>query len=308
MGFAKWNNFWRGAIRSKGLIGLAIPGLLFVIVFYYLPMLGVVVAFKDFNFSDGLFGSKWVGLQNFKFFFQSDAAFQVTRNTILLNLSFIIITNVLSLVFALLLVGLSRRAVKVFQTTLFFPYFLSWVVVSYVTYALLNPQLGVLNHLLENFGFDQVNWYLESKFWPYILSLAFLWKNIGYSTLIFYTGLLGIDKSYYEAASIDGANKWQQMTKISLPLLTSLITLITLLQVGKIFYSDFGMFYFLTADSGALYQTTDVIDTYVFRALRVSGDIGMASAVGLYQALVGFLLVVGVNALVRKFNKDNAIF
>lgn len=306
--YKKPNAFWRGVKQHKGLIGLAIPGLLFVIVFQYLPMFGVVLAFKDFNFAKGIWGSDWVGLNNFKFFFSSDAAYQVTRNTILLNLNFIVLTNVVAIAFALMLFELSRRAVKVYQTTLFFPYFLSWVVVSYVTYALLNPQLGVINQIGKHFGWIDINWYMEPKYWPYILSVAFLWKNVGYSTLIYYTGLMGIDKSYFEAAAIDGANKWQQVRRISLPLLTPLITLITLLQIGKIFYSDFGMFYFLTADSGALYSTTDVIDTYVYRALRVSGDIGMATAIGFYQSLVGFILVITVNYIVRRVNKENAIF
>ncbi|NOU88231.1 ABC transporter permease subunit [Paenibacillus sp. LMG 31460] len=304
----KRNSFWRGIKRNWGLISLALPGLIFVIVFQYFPMFGLVLAFKDFNFGKGIWGSDWVGLNNFKFFFTSDAALQVTRNTLLLNLSFIILTNLVSIAFALMLFELSRKAVKLYQTTLFFPYFLSWVVVSYVTYALLNPQLGVINHLFKQLGFAEINWYMESKYWPFILSLAFLWKNIGYSTLIFYTGLMGIDKSYYEAAAIDGASKWQQVRNISIPLLTPLITLISVLQIGKIFYSDFGMFYFLTADSGALYATTDVIDTYVYRALRVSGDIGMATAIGLYQSLVGFVLVLTVNFIVRKINKENAIF
>ena len=302
------NEIWKESMRHKGLIGLALPGLLFVLVFSYMPMFGVIVAFKDFNFADGFWGSPWVGFKNFEFFFKSDGAWQVTRNTIGLNLSFIALSTVVSISFALMLMELTRRSVKVFQTTLFFPYFLSWVVVSYVTYALLNPQMGVMNGLLERIGMEPINWYLESKYWPFILCLAYLWKNVGYSTLIIYTGLLGIDKSYYEAAAIDGATRWQQIIRISIPLIAPLIILVTLLQVGRIFYSDFGMFYFLTADSGALYETTDVIDTYVFRALRVSGDIGMASAVGLYQSIVGFVLVVSVNWVVRKINRDNAIF
>ena len=153
-----------------------------------------------------------------------------------------------------------------------------------------------------------MNWYFEAKYWPGILSIASLWKNVGYYTLIFYAGLMAIDKSYYEAAAIDGATKFQQIRTISIPLMAPLITLITLLQVGKIFYSDFGLFYFVTADSGALYQTVDVIDTYVFRALRVTGDIGMATAAGLYQSVVGFVLVITVNYIVRKVNKENAIF
>lgn len=305
----KRKNFnYSKVMRHKGLIGLALPGLLFVLVFNYLPMFGLVLAFKDFNFSKGIWGSDWAGLNNFKFFFTSDAAYQVTRNTLVLNLSFILITNIVSIAFALMLFELSRRAVKLYQTTLFFPYFLSWVVVSYVTYALLNPQMGVINHLLARLGRAEVNWYMEPKFWPVILCLAFLWKNVGYSTLIYYTGLMSIDKSYYEAAAIDGASQAQQIRNISIPLLTPLIVLIVLMQIGRIFYSDFGMFYFLTADSGALYETVDVIDTYVYRALRVTGDIGMATAVGLYQSLVGLILVLTANAIVRKINSENSIF
>ncbi|WP_238327739.1 ABC transporter permease [Paenibacillus gorillae] len=304
----KRKGFLREVIRNRGIISLAIPGLLFVIVFYYLPMFGLVLAFKDLNFSKGIWGSDWVGFNNFKFFFTSDAALEVTRNTIVLNLSFIAITNIMAVAFALLLFELSRKAVKLYQTTIFFPYFLSWVTVSYVTYALLNPELGVINHLFKMLGWEGISWYFEAKYWPFILSLAFLWKNVGYSMLIFYTGLLAIDKTFYEAAAIDGASKWQQIRKISIPLLTPLITLIVLLQIGRIFYSDFGLFYFLPADSGALYSTTDVIDTYVFRALRITGDTGMATAAGLYQSVVGFALVLTVNLIVRKFNKENAIF
>lgn len=303
------NRSFREIRRHRGLIALALPGLFFVIVFQYLPMFGLVLAFKDFNFGKGIWGSDWVGFDNFKFFFTSQDAMQVTRNTILLNLSFIILTNAVSVAFALMLFELSRRAVKVYQTTLFFPYFLSWVVVSYVSYALLNPQLGVVNQLLKALGFaGDTNWYMEAKYWPFILTLAYIWKNVGYTALIYYTGLMSIDKSFFEAAAIDGASKWQQVKNISLPLLKPLITLLTLLAVGKVFYSDFGMFYFLTADSGALYSTSDVIDTYVYRALRVSGDIGMATAIGLYQSVIGFALVVTVNVIVRRINKENAIF
>lgn len=302
------DSIWHDLAKNKGLFLLAIPGLLFVIIFYYLPMFGLVLAFKDFNFAKGIWGSEWSGFENFRFFFNSADALIVTRNTIALNFSFIVITSVVSVIFALLLFELSKRAVKVYQTTLFFPYFLSWVVVSYVTYALLNPELGVINQFLVKLKILGINWYFEPTYWPYILTIAYLWKSVGYSTLIYYTGLMSIDKSYFEAASIDGASKLQQMRTISVPLLIPLIILIVLLQVGRIFYSDFGMFYFLTADSGALYPTTDIIDTYVFRALRVSGDVGMATAVGLYQALVGFILVVTTNMMLRKFNKENAIF
>jgi ABC-type polysaccharide transport system, permease component len=303
-----WQRLTKDINKHKGLMALAFPGLLFILVFYYLPIFGLVLAFKNYNYSDGILGSPWSGFDNFKFFFTSDAAYQVTRNTILLNLCFIILSTIFSVVFAILMFELGRKSVKVYQTAMFFPYFLSWVVVSYVTYALLNPEMGVVNMLLESFGMEAINFYFEPKYWPFILSFAYLWKSVGYALLIYYTGLMGIDRTYYEAAAIDGATRLQQVRKITLPLLTPLITLLTLLSIGKIFYSDFGLFYFIPANSGALYGTTEVIDTYVFRALRISGDIGMASAVGLYQSLVGFVLVLTVNAIVRKINKDNAIF
>jgi putative aldouronate transport system permease protein len=207
-----------------------------------------------------------------------------------------------------LLFELSKKAVKVFQTILFFPYFISWVVVGYVTYILLNPSYGVINSILKTLHFAPINWYLTPKLWPFILVLVFLWKNVGYFVIIFYTGLLGIDSSYYEAAAIDGATKFQQTIKITIPLLAPLIIMIMLLQIGKIMYADFGLFYFIPRDIGSLYSAVDVIDTYVFRSLRVTGDIGMASAAGLYQSVVGCILVFLSNKIVKKYSEENALF
>ncbi|MDR6551613.1 ABC transporter permease subunit [Paenibacillus qinlingensis] len=297
-------HFWRA--RSLFLIGL--PAVIVVFIFYYLPMYGIVIAFKDINYAKGIWGSDWVGLHNFKFFFNSQDAFRITRNTLLLNGLFIVVGMSCALVIGLLLAELGRRWVKLFQTILFFPYFLSWVVVGFVSYILLNPSFGVINKTLEQLHLTPIDWYSKPGYWPLILTLTYLWKNVGYTAIIFFTGLLSIDNSYYEAASIDGASRLQQIRKISIPLILPLITMLFMLNVGRIFYSDFGLFYFVPRDAGMLYPTTDVVDTYVFRSLRVVGDLGMASAASLYQAVVGLVLVITTNVLVRKFNKENALF
>ena len=294
--------------NNNTLLIMGAPALLLLLVFNYLPMLGIVIAFKDFHFDKGILGSDWAGLKNFEFFFTSDNAMRVTRNTLLLNGAFIITGTTLSVGLALMLFEMGHRAVKLYQTILFFPYFLSWVVVSYSVYALLSADYGAVNGLLELMGKEPILWYSEYKYWPAILIFANFWKFGGYYMLLFYTNLMGVDTSLYEAASIDGASKLQQVKHISLPMLTPLITMLTLLSIGRIFYSDFGMFYFLPKDSGALYPVTDVIDTYVFRALRNTGEIGMAAASGLYQSVVGFVLILASNLIVKKVNPENAIF
>lgn len=294
--------------RNKGLLLLAIPGILVLFVFCYIPIFGVFIAFKEINFSKGIFGSRWVGFDNFKFFFTSGSFIRVTKNTILLNLSFIIITFILSIIIALMLFELNKRAVKVYQTVLFAPYLLSWVVISYVVYTFLNNDYGVINNVLKATGRDPISWYSEPSYWPVILSFSYIWKNIGYSAIIFYTGLMGIDSTYYEAAKIDGASKLQQIFKITLPSLTSLMVVLLLTQLGRIIFADFGMFYFVTKDSPMLYPTTDVIDTFVYRSLRTLAEPGMAAAVALYQSIVGFVLVVLINTFIRKFSKENALF
>lgn len=291
-----------------GLLLLAIPGLGFLIAFNYIPLFGLIIPFKKVDYALGIFKSKWVGFDNFKFFFQSQDAFRVTRNTLVLNFTFIAVTMVLSIILALMLFELSSKQVKIYQTALFVPYFISWIVASYVLYALLNPQMGMVSNVMRDMGNPVPNFYNAPKYWPFILTVCYLWKNIGYMTILFYTTLMGIDSSYFEAAAIDGANKLKRAIYISLPCLKPVIIIMSLLQIGKIFYADFGMFYFLTRNSGTLYSVTDVIDTYVFRALRVTGDIGMSSAVGLYQSFVGFILVVVSNLVVRKIDRDSAIF
>ncbi len=287
---------------------LAVPGLALLIAFYYVPLAGLVIPFKEIDYAVGIWQSPFVGFKNFEYFFQSQDAIRITTNTLSMNAAFITLTITCAIILSLLLFELGRRQVKVYQTLIFMPYFISWIVASYVLYAILNPISGLLPSILESLGMTVPNFYSTPEYWRLIMTLSYLWKNIGYMTLLFYTTLMGMDSTYIEAAAIDGAGKLRIALNISLPYLKPVVIMIALLQIGKIFYADFGMFYFLTRDSGILYSVTDVIDTYVYRALRVTGDIGMSSAVGLYQSVVGFLLVLASNLVVRKIDKDSAIF
>lgn len=296
-------------LRQSWLLLMTLPGVLLLFLFSYLPMFGVIIAFKDYKFSAGIIGSAWVGLDNFKFLFASQDAWRITRNTLLLNALFIGSGLAVAVGLALLMNEVKNRLWNgIYQSAFFFPYLLSWVLVGYFVYAFLGSD-GFLNSLLSAAGVGPVSWYFEPAYWPAILTLIATWKSAGYYSLVYLASILGIDSAYYEAAEIDGASKLQQVFYITLPLLVPIIIIImTLLQLGRIFYSDFGLFYNVTRDAGMLYATTDVIDTYVFRMLRKVGDFGMASAAGLYQSVVGFLLVFLSNLVVRKINKENALF
>lgn len=298
-----------GARSNALLTGMAAPPALLLFIFAYLPMFGLVIAFKDFKVSKGIFGSDWCGLKNFKFFFESTDAWTVLRNTLGMNFLFIVLTLVVSVAIALMLNELrSRTSVKVIQTIMFFPYFLSWVVVSYMLYAFLNHNYGIINTVLGALGLPSVAWYSESKYWPYILTFMYVWKNAGYNAIIYYASIMGIDETYFEAAAIDGATRRQMTWKITLPLLRKIIICMVILQIGRVMYADFGLFYQLPRDMGALFSTTQVIDTYIFRTLRVTGNIGVSAAVGCFQAVVGFVLIMSANGIVRKIDRDSAMF
>ncbi|RAP75594.1 ABC transporter permease [Paenibacillus montanisoli] len=292
---------------------MVLPGTIWFFFFSYLPMAGTVIAFKQYRYSrDGFLASilesKWVGLQNFKFLFSTSDAYIITRNTVLYNVVFIVLGLFFSVAMAVILSEIvNKRLSKLYQTGMFMPYFLSWVIVGYFVFSFLSTDRGVLNHILTSLGKDPVSWYSESTAWPYMLVLISLWKSIGYNSVVYLAAIMGIDKSLYEAAMIDGANKWQQIRSITVPMLTPLMTILTLLAIGRIFYADFGLFYQVPRDSGALYSVTNVIDTYVYRGLKTTGEIGMSTAAGLYQSFVGFVLIIASNAIVRKFNKDNAL-
>ncbi|WNR45406.1 ABC transporter permease [Paenibacillus roseipurpureus] len=299
---------WKHFKKNSELFLLALPGVLHKLIFLYLPMFGLVLAFKRFRFDKGIWGSDWIGFKNFEFFLTSDNAFRVTRNTILYNCGFILITTVSALTLAVLLNEVGKRWVKVYQTALFLPYFLSWVVVSYITLGFLDHSNGYLNHILALFGTEPVKWYEAAKAWPTIIVVVNLWKGIGFATLVYYAGIIGIDQEYYEAAKMDGASRIRMVTGITIPLLMPLIIILLIISIGGIFRADFGLFYFIPNDSSFLYPVTDVIDTYVYRSLKVVGDIGMSTAVGLYQSVVGFIFVLTANVIVKKFNSENSLW
>jgi putative aldouronate transport system permease protein len=294
--------------RNIEIFLLTLPGLLFILIFAYLPMGGIVIAFKNYAYDKGILGSDWVGFKNFEFFFVSDNVIRVTRNTVLYNAGYMVATTVTALIIAILLNELSRKRMKFYQTSLLLPHFLSWILVSYIGYVFLEVNSGFLNQFLAKLGVDSMNWYMESKPWPYILNIAHLWKEVGFSALVYYAGIIGIDSDYYEAAKIDGATKWQMIRKITLPMLTPLIIILFILSIGSMFRGDFGLHYFMTNNSPFTYPATDVIDTYVFRALRTVGDVSMSAAVGLYQSVVGLILVLGSNYLVKKINNENSLW
>lgn len=302
-------------IKNKALFLMVLPGALLFLILNYIPMIGVLIAFKDMRFfSNNLFTnflqSKWVFFENFKFFIDTPDAFIITRNTILYNLCFIIIGNLIAVAFAIFMDEIRNKYfVKFYQSAILLPYFLSWIVFSYIVYSFLSPDLGFVNKgLLEPLGIEPIMWYGETKYWPIILFLSNTLKYTGYNTIIYLAAITSIDAGYYEAASIDGANKMQQIRKITIPMLSGIVIVMILLGIGRIFNSDFGLFFQVPMESGALFNVTNVIDTYVFRALRGTGDIGMSSAAGLYQSIMGFLCIIGANWLIKKYDREKAIF
>ncbi len=288
---------------------MALPGILYLIINNYIPMAGVVLAFKDFNVREGIWGSPWAGFSNFEYLFKTEDAWIITRNTVLYNLVFIMLGTILSVAISILLNEIKNRFFsKFYQTVILLPYLISMVVVSYIVYAFLSMDTGLFNSAIRQLGGDPILWYNDSKYWPFILVSVYCWKQFGFNTIIYYAVIVGIDSSLYEAAMVDGASKLRQIFHITLPTLKPTVIVMTILAVGKIFYSDFGLFYQVPMDSGALYPVTNVIDTYVYRALFYLGDYSMSSAASLYQSIIGFILVVAANALVRKLDVENALF
>jgi putative aldouronate transport system permease protein len=289
---------------------MCLPALIYFLINNYLPICGLFIAFKNINTSIGFFKSPWCGFQNFKFLFATTDAFIITRNTIGYNFTFIIVNTVISVVVALLLNEIKRRAfLRSYQSIILLPYLISMVIVAYIVYAFLSTDTGILNKtILPLFGIKAVGWYQEPQYWPFILVTVNLWKNIGFLTVIYYSSVIGISEDYYEAAKLDGASRWQQIKNITLPLIKPTIITMVLLAIGRIFYADFGLFYQVPMNSGMIYPTTNVIDTYVYRALLQTGDIGMSSAAGAYQSFVGFVVVMLSNLAVKKIDPDNALF
>ena len=289
---------------------MMLPALLYLLINNYIPMAGMVIAFKKLNFAKGIWASPWAGLKNFKFLFSSKDAWIITRNTLLYNVAFILVNMVIGIAIAILITEVKNiKLKKLYQSAILLPFLMSMVILSYIVYALLSAENGLVNNsILPLFHMDPIQWYQKPKYWPAILIIANCWKGVGYGCLIYIASLIGIDPSFYEAARLDGASKWQEITKITLPSLVPTIITLLLLSIGRIFYSDFGLFYQVPMNSGVLVSTTNVIDTYVYRALIEQGNISMSSAAGVYQSLVGFCVVMLSNWIVRKVDKDQALF
>lgn len=286
----------------------AIP-LLLVFVFSYIPMFGIIIAFKNYKFGKGIFGSDWCGFDNFKFLFLSDDFANAVKNTLFMNFLFITIGILAALAVAVLLFNLrSRTSTKIYQTVLITPHFLSWVVVAYMVYALLQPQNGMINSLIKSFGGNGVDWYSKPEVWPVILVIANVWKNVGMDSVMYYAALMGVDDSLMEAAEIDGATSFQKIYHIMIPEIVPLIVMMTILKIGGIFRADFGLFYQLPRNLPALYSTTDVVDTLIFRSMRELGDMGMSSAAGLLQSVIGFIMVLLTNHLSKKVSEEGSLF
>ena len=304
---------WLGNNRSNtfGLLLMAVPMMIIVTIFSYLPMGGLIVAFKNYSYKDGILGSPFADpfWKNFEFLFKSPDTFRIIRNTILYNLAFIVLTLIVSVTIALLLNEIrSRKALKFYQTTMFIPYFLSWVVVAYIVYAFLNRRLGYLNSIAARANGETLDWYNTPEAWIFIIIFMQIWKTVGMNVLMYYASLMSIDSTYHEAAAIDGATKWQTTRYITLPFLYPMMIILVLLAVGKIMNSDFGLFYQLPMDSKTLYATTDVLETYVYRALIENGNVGMSSAAGFLKSVVGLILVLFSNWCVKKVNPDYGLF
>jgi len=306
----KQGNFFKAARKCWPLYLMTLPGLIYLFVNNYMPMFGLVLAFKQYNVRKGIWGSPFIGLKNFEFLFKTKDAWIITRNTVLYNAVFIVLGTVFAITVAILLNEVkSSLSRKVYQTVILIPFMVSIVVVSYLANAFLSADTGFINKgILEPLGKESMAWYTTPGPWPIILVLVNLWKNFGYNSIIYYATLVGINVEYYEAAVVDGANRLQRIRYVTLPGLKTTIITLTLMSVGKIFYSDFGLFYQVPMNSGPLFDVTNTIDTYVFRGLLQNNNIGMSAAAGFYQSLVGFMLVITANAIVKKASAENALY
>ncbi len=293
---------------------IALPAIIYVLIYSYLTYPYIAIAFQRYSYQnntifDILFRGNWVGLRNFRFFFESNQAFRVTANTLILNILFITFGTLTAVALAILVSEMYwRKAAKVSQSVMLFPNYISWVIISFILTSFLSTEHGLINKALVSLGYSRVNWYTEAGYWRAILVVLNVWKGAGMSSIIYLAAIAGIDNSLYEVAMIDGATRWQRIRFITIPMITPTILILTLLSIGKIMYGDFGMIYALVGDNGTLYRTTDIIDTYIFRSLRQVGDPAQSMAIGLFQSVIGFVMVFGSNALVRKVYPDGALY
>jgi putative aldouronate transport system permease protein len=301
--------------KNGPLFLMLLPGVLVLFLINYLPMFGVIIAFKNFKFYDGgfftsLFKSEWAGFKNFEFMFSTPDAYIMIRNTILYNLAFIISCTILSIIFAIMLNEIyGRRLSKLYQSAMFLPNFLSWIVFSYLVYAFLSPDKGFINmSILKPLGIQPVFWYSEPKVWPLIIIIVNAWMWVGNNCVIYLASIIGIDQQLYEAARIDGASRWQQIIKITIPQITPVIIVMLLIFVGRIINTDLGLFFLVPKNSGLLYPVTQTIDTYVYNTLLSNGDIGMSSAAAFFQSVVGFIVIVAANFAVKKIDPEQGMW
>lgn len=294
---------------------LAIPTTIWYILFCYIPMFGIIIAFKNYRlipgkgFVESLLRSNWVGFKNFKFLFATNDAYIMIRNTLLYNVVFIALGVIVPVTLAIMMSQLhSKKVAKVVQTMMLLPHFLSWVVISYFVFSLLSFDKGLFNNFLEALNIEGLKWYNEPRYWPFILVIVNLWKGMGYGMVVYLASITGIDSTYYEAAIIDGATKWQQVKNITLPLLKPIIIIMFILAIGSIFRSDFGLFYQVPRESGQLMNVTTTIDTYVYKALMTLGNIGMSAAAAFFQSVFGCITIVTANAVVKKIDAENSLF
>ncbi len=314
--------------KTLMLLSMVLPGTLWLFLFRYVPIFGIVMAFQNYkivkpqkvtilghtfklnNYVSNLLSSDFVGFKNFEFLFKAPTTKVMIRNTLGYNVLFILLGLVISVAFAIMLNELtSKLTAKTYQTLMFFPYFLSWVVASYFVTGFLDPTRGIIPNMMRNHGWQVIDFYNTSKPWPFILTLSNVWKQTGYSTILYLAAITGIDTSQYEAASIDGASKWQQIKYVTIPHLKTMIIILFIMNVGKIFNSDFGLFYNVPNNSGLIKDVTETIDTYVYNAIGgTGGNFSMTAAAGLMQNLIGFICIMIANTIVRKVDEDSALF
>lgn len=293
---------------NKFLYALAIPAIAYTFIYGYMSLPYLVIAFQKYDFRKGLL-SDFVGFKNFEFFFSSSWAWTVTRNTIVLNFLFIIIGSACAIGLALVLNEVKGKYfLKFSQSAMLLPFFISWVIVSYMLYGILNTESGMLNNIIVAFGGEKISFYTEPDYWYPILIILRIWKGVGYTSIIYLAAITGIDEGLYEAAYIDGASRFKRILHITLPLILPTVCILTLMDVGRIFFGDFGMFYAIIRDNGSLMPIAEVIDTYVFRSFKLTGDPGVSTAIGMYQSVVGFILVYGTNRIANKYYPEGALF
>lgn len=294
--------------RNIALVSMLLPGLIVMFINNYMPMFGLVFAFRKMNNVQKLFGTGWNGLKNFDYLFKSNDAWLITRNTIGYNMLFIVIGVTVPIFLAITLNELrNKKGAKIYQSLYFIPHFLSWVIVSYITFGLLSNEYGAANNILQSLGFEKVAWYTTPKYWPFILVIVNTWKWTGYDTIVYLAAVTGVNQELFEAAAVDGATRMQQIWNITIPSMIPLCITLVLLRLGRMFYTDMGLFFSVPRNTGILFDVTNTIDTYVYRAFTATGNVGLSAAAGFYQSILGLVIILSFNALVRKYDKDSAI-